>query len=176
MKLVSLSGPAEIQKFMALDPRTLNDVDAGIWALVMLDKAFPGGVTLRDLRKRAAEKRAGRGRALGNLLGDFGNWIADKSGDAWDKVAGGLGDAGRFTLDLFQTVDESHTGELGRQLLAAKYGLSNYQSTFTGLKSGQMDAMLAAFGRGIKGGLPAWALPVGLGVGAVLLIMTIAGR
>lgn len=122
--LFSMSGEAEKKalendEIANVDPRTLSDKDAGLQALYILAKIYPG-LTWGDLLNY--KQRLG-----GNWLTDAGNWVAKTTSNAGDKIGEWGGSALRLLTD--QEVAD---------------GIDHYVSTATG--GSEMDKFLQSLG------------------------------
>lgn len=100
--LFSMSGAAPVDPtkldvnlikdpILTVNPLELSDIDAGIQALYAIAYTYPG-ITFGDILKKSKNK-------LGNIFGDFGNWVSKSVGDAGDKLGEWGGDAVRLLTD-----------------------------------------------------------------------------
>lgn len=108
---------------LTVNPLELSNVDAGIQALYAIAYTYPG-ITFGEILKKSENK-------LGNIFGDFGNWVSKSIGDAGDKIGEWSGGAVRLLTD--------REVRSGLQDYAAAYATGGQSSAIQGLLGGEGD-------------------------------------
>jgi len=181
--LFSMSGAADPTKMdpnllkdpiLTANPLDLSDIDAGIQALYALEYAYPG-ITFGEILKRSENR-------LGNMFGDFGNWVSKTVSNAGNKMGDWGGDAVRLLTDK--------EVRSGLQDYAAAYATGGASAGIQGMIGGEGDqgvfnqvmGFLGSLGKGSKsqvqqagittgwGGMDPKILAMGAG-GLILLVL-----
>ena len=142
-QLITMSGKASA--LTKIDPRKLDDVSAGIWALMVLGQAAPD-LTFRDVVEGQKHRMSGKisnfFSDVGDSIGDAANWTVDKAGDAW----GGLWDT-----PILKTANDGVRKILNLQPIDRN-----------------METVLASIGQRVKSGDPTTLIIIAGGFAALL--------
>ncbi len=92
--LFSMAGKAD---FLKVDPRELNDIDAGIWMLALIDHYYPG-ITWGEIYEATRGAQLGKSW-LGRQIASIGDFIGTGISDAGDKIGEWTGDTIRLITD-----------------------------------------------------------------------------
>jgi len=159
-----------------INPTELSNIDAGIQVLYAIEKEYPG-ITWGELISMSRKSK------LGNIFGDFGNWVADKAGAVGDKLGDWGGSAVRLVTDKevkdgITSYAASYATGGGSSALEGLFGedsgisLSQIKQLVSGLgQSSKQEVQAAGFGGMDFGNIDPKLLMIGGGALILLVLL-----
>lgn len=131
IELMTLSGRRGV---LNINPQELSDRDAGLYALAMLARFYPGQ-TMKEIFTDSPE--------LSGWLGDAWRGLKSGVGDVKDGIGDTIRDVGHAGGDLWRGFWSSEPGQVVTDTARSKLGLAPVDR--------DMDKILAQLGQGVKG-------------------------